>query len=153
MTDHGIANLRTNYPRVHGSEATQRGYEQQIERFRATMTSRFAVCPGQTLTTPSGRVVKATEPVDVSMLHGGETAAWMLLEQHVRTGTVVESNGAGAADANARHYVASGGSISCSRGILGPGQAVSAADFGGGEQALADLVARGAIVDRGVKSK
>jgi hypothetical protein len=146
--DHGRVNLRTNVPMAFGDAATQAAYEAQCTDARERQTVRFAVAPRQSVTTPSGHVHKAGEEISVAQLHGGQEAAWVILERWVASGVVLEASSPvlSPVDKSAKHRVASGGSIIVRAGILGPGRAVCAADLEGGQEALDDLVARGAVV-------
>ena len=79
-----------------GSDEDRQAHEQECARIRKTMTVRFQVAPGASVTTPSGRVLVAGTEVTAAMLHGKpDVPAWKGLKDMVETGVVLEADSAG----------------------------------------------------------
>jgi hypothetical protein len=90
---HHSVNLRYGYAEGRfGDDESREKYAAECERFRATMATRYAVAPGQRVTTPSGRIIPAKVAIDANDLRGDSTRpAWRILEQLVRAGSVLEN--------------------------------------------------------------
>lgn len=108
----------------------------------------YAVAPQCGVPTPRGRIAAGGE---VSLRDFGGNAATLdvLVARGVVLKASAETIAAARCPANARYRVAPGGSVSTRHGIAAAGAQVHDGDFVGGDDALQDLVRRGAVVDTG----
>ena len=79
-------------PDLCADRKQQAVYEAECETARRAQRTRFAVAPRCQVPTPDGRMLTAGQPIAASDLHGDSTPAWRLLERHVHSGRVLESD-------------------------------------------------------------
>jgi len=90
-----IVDLRGNSTRRFGTEEDRQRHLAECKRVRKSMTVRFQVAPGESVTTPAGLVLVAGSEVTAAMLHGKpDEPAWRVLKELVDSGRVLEADGA-----------------------------------------------------------
>jgi hypothetical protein len=84
---HQTANLRGGgLPIQFGDEASRQIYESEVETARAAHAARgvrFAVSPRVSVLAPSGKRYEAGTEITVALLHGGQRAAWALIQDWI----------------------------------------------------------------------